>query len=338
MTTKRELLGSELIKEIVSIRIDTLWNMLGLRQSGRLPAVDAEKATGEFDDKGALFIPGGFVLHDWEENPIRKKPYSSSGAAAFRRRIRKAMRHDGAHLLYPDGMATRVTLGNTAYAKIAVQILQNRKEALRRRSNLGDHRPGRISSADISRSYCPTYIPAPYGTRTSLGSEISVCLTEPRMYFQHCETYFNLRGKEADRYWSGIKESAQPILGQDGVVLAPPFMVTCHSTRYREEILTGITRISGFGKFGEFATFTLERCTGDLLRELADGRTQYPEDEIVADHEGMRVAGVLRIYPRTNPGARLKKGVVTTLVAPARDLGIDIRAITAHARERYRVS
>ena len=37
MATKRELLGNALMREIVRIRIDTLWNMLALRKAGRLP-------------------------------------------------------------------------------------------------------------------------------------------------------------------------------------------------------------------------------------------------------------------------------------------------------------
>ncbi len=74
MATKKELLGNELMKEIVRIRLDSLWNMIALKLSGRLPPVDAEKATGDFDDKGALFVPGGFVLFDWEDNAIRRRP------------------------------------------------------------------------------------------------------------------------------------------------------------------------------------------------------------------------------------------------------------------------
>ena len=51
-----------------------------------------------------------------------------------------------------------------------------------------------------------------------------------------------------------------------------------------------------------------------------------------------RYAAVLRQYPRTNPGARLLKGVIATLVSPERDLGLDLQRITAEARERYLVS
>jgi hypothetical protein len=336
MATKKELLGNELMREIVSIRLDTLWNMIALKLSGRLPPVDAEKATGDFDDKGALFVPGGFVLLDWEENPIRRRPYPPT-AEGFRRSIRTAMRHDGANLLYPEGMARRVKLGNTAFAKIAANILENKREALRRRSGMSEKRPAKITSDDISRSYCPTWIEAPYGMRTSLGSQISVCLTEPRLYFRQCENYYGLRGAEADRLWAEVHGSTQPIVGKDGALLAQPMMVTCHSTRHRDEIYTGITRIAGYGKFGEFATFTLEQATTELLNEVESSRSQFSDDEIVADYYDSRVAAVLRTYPRTNPGARLRKGVTTSLISPEKDLDLDLAAITTEAKKRYKL-
>ena len=314
------------MKEIIRIRIDSLWNMLALRQHGRLPAVDAEKATGNFDDKGALFMPGGYVFEDWEGNPIRKERYRDRSPEGFRKTVRRAMRHDGVHLFYPDGIATRIKLGNTAFARISASILESRKEALRRRGGLGERPPARIVSADISRSYCPTYIEAPYGTRTALSSEISVVLTEPRMYFRQSESYYNLRGDAGSEFWSGIRAARQPVLGKDDTVLAPPYLVTCHSTRYREEILTGITRISGFGKFGEFATFTLEVATNELLHETEGGRAQFSADEIIADYDGIQVVAVLRTYPRTNPGARLKKGIDAMLVQPEKELGLNLAA------------
>jgi hypothetical protein len=334
VATRKELLGNELIKELVSIRIDTLWSMIALKQNGRLPPVDAEKATGDFDDKGALFVPGGFVIYDWEDKAIRKRPYSGT-AEGFRKTVRNAMQYDGAHLLYGDGIAARVKLGNTAFAKLASQILESKQEAHRRRTALGDRRPSKISSADISRSYCPTWIPAPYGSRTSLSSDISMCLTEPRMFFRQCEIYFNLRGAEAERFWDGIRNSTQPIVSRDGAVLAQPMVVTCHNTRYREEILTGITRISGFGKFGEFATITLEQTTSELLHEVEVGRTQFAQDEIVARYYDNEVVAVLRTYPRTSPGARQRKGIATMLISPEKDLDLNLETITAEAKKRY---
>jgi len=57
----------------------------------------------------------------------------------------------------------------------------------------------------------------------------------------------------------------------------------------------------------------------------------------VAGYYDNLVVAVLRIYPRTNPGARLKKGITTHLVLPEKDLGLDLGAITFEAKKRYQL-
>ncbi len=53
--------------------------------------------------------------------------------------------------------------------------------------------------------------------------------------------------------------------------------------------MTGITKILGFSKFGEFATFTLERTTNQLLNELGEGKTDFANEEIFAEYRGERI-------------------------------------------------
>jgi len=53
-----------------TVRFDTLWRMPPLRKEGRLPKIDEEGATGTFDNKGAIFVPGGMVYADVDEMPI----------------------------------------------------------------------------------------------------------------------------------------------------------------------------------------------------------------------------------------------------------------------------
>ncbi|MGE3172157.1 MAG: hypothetical protein AB7O97_05975 [Planctomycetota bacterium] len=333
--TRKDLLHNELMKEILRIRIDTLWNMLALQRQGRLPPVDAEKATGDLDDKGGLFLPGGLVLHDYEGRPITPEPVRDRNPAAFRAAVRQAMSHDGAHLIYPGGIA-RAKLGNSAFSRMASSILHNRREALRRDSRIGDRVPERIGSQEICKSHCPTWVPPPYGSRTSLGSDLAVCLTEPRMYFLQCLEYFDLRADEAAALWEGLKAARQP-LGTAELTLAPPLVVTCHNTRYRDSNLVGLTRLCGYGMFGEFATLTMEPVNADLLHEMESPRDHLAPDEITAEFDGQQIAIVLRLYPRTTPGARLLKGVVTMPVSPVRDLDLDLERITAEARARYGV-
>ena len=73
------------------------------------------------------------------------------------------------------------------------------------------------------------------------------------------------------------------------------------------------------------------------MHEIEGGRTQYSPDEIIATYRGLQVVGVLRVYPRTNPGARLMKGVTTMLIQPEKELGLDLRALTLEAKKRYKV-
>ena len=101
MITKKEVIGSELMKEIISIRMDTLWKMLRLKKEGRLPLIDEEGATGRFDNKGAIFVPGGLIYEDIDEKPIHYESFKTINRKEFRKKIRFAMQHDNATLLYP---------------------------------------------------------------------------------------------------------------------------------------------------------------------------------------------------------------------------------------------
>jgi hypothetical protein len=67
MLYKKSIIENELMKEIISIRIDTLWKMITQKTENRLPEIDEEGATGKFDNKGAIFIPGGLIYQDVDE-------------------------------------------------------------------------------------------------------------------------------------------------------------------------------------------------------------------------------------------------------------------------------
>jgi len=110
MVNQKSIIENELMKEIVSIRIDTLWKMIGQKMANRLPEIDEEGATGKFDNKGAIFIPGGLVYRDVDEQKIRYETCGGMSGAEFRDRIRSIMRFDNATLLYPDGLAPSINL------------------------------------------------------------------------------------------------------------------------------------------------------------------------------------------------------------------------------------
>jgi len=332
----KDLLSNALIREIFAIRFDSLWRMLGLNREGRLPDIDEEGATGVFDNKGALFVPGGLVFDDSDRKPIDRKKHSKPGAEEFKKKIRQSMRHDNATLLFHDGMAVGVNLDNGFFADIAASILANKQAAMKRRPALETAPAPKVYSDDVTKSHVPTYLEPPYGARTKLSSCISVCLSEPRMYFVACRKEFGLRNeKEEMRVWNNIRLSTRPIMGKDDEVLAMPWVIVCHATRYRNRNLVGITRILGLGRFGEFATLTLERFQKGLMLEA--GIENQPDSKyLLANYQGIRVAGVLRIYAPTKPGKRQKK-TRTFLVAPTEDLGFRLEEMTRASMDRYQL-
>jgi len=336
MVKKKDLIGNELMKEIISIRIDTLWKMLGLKKEGRIPKIDEEGATGALDNKGSIFVPGGLICEDVDENPIAYDSYGEIGPEEFRRNIRSAMQYDNATLLYPDGMAVGVNLDNGFLSKAARLIFTYKKAAMKRKKKFGEKLPLEVSSGDITRSHCPNYIKEPYGARTRLSSCISVGLIEPAMYYAYCKTELKFDAEQKKELSKRLNEAQEPIICKDGTLLSAPYLVVCHDTRYRKDILTGITRILGFGKFGEFATFTLEEATKSLLQETKIKKKEFSSGKLFAEYDGVKVVGILRIYSSTTPGKRAPQ-TTTILISPSKDLGINLEQIEEEARKRYHI-
>ncbi len=337
MTSKRQLIGNELIKEIIRIRIDALAKMLELEAKDRLPKIYEEGATGDFDNKGAIFVPGGLVLEDSDRRPIRKDKYDRPTRTAFRELVRDCMRNDNATLLYQDGYLAGVNLDNGFFAEKSSQLLETKRAAKRRPRTLEQRPPRKIRSDDICKSLCPESMPTPYGARTKLSSCLAVCLIEPRLYYIECTNEYALRGVAARRVWERIRSSRKPIRGGKDAVLAPPYVVVCHQTRYRKNALGGMTRLLGIGEFGEFATITLEVMTTELAEELREKKTLWSEPEIIAVLGDKPIVGVIRIYPPTTPGAR-SRGSHILLISCPKDLGFDPQRIVRKARRRYRLS
>ena len=246
------------------------------------------------------------------------------------------MKHDNATLLYPDGIATSVNLDSGFFSRAATRIFMYKKAAMRRKKRFGEKLPPEITSNDITRSHCPSYMGEPYGARTRLSSCVSIGLVDPSVYYAHCKTALRLNTEQKKELARNLNTAQEFNVGKDNAVLSPPYLVVCHDTRYKENILTGITRILGFGKFGEFATFTLEEATKNLLQELKTKREEFTEGEIFAEYEGTAVVGVLRSYFSRTPGKRSKR-TDTKLVSPSKDLRLDIERIEKEARRRYQI-
>ena len=62
------------MKEIISIRIDTLWRMIKRKLEGRLPEIDEKGATGKFDNKGAIV-----EISPMKSTPVISYPLTTIG-------------------------------------------------------------------------------------------------------------------------------------------------------------------------------------------------------------------------------------------------------------------
>jgi hypothetical protein len=334
MLSKKTILGSVLLNELISIRTDTLWRMLSYLQQDQLPGVNEEGATGKLDNKGAIFVPGGLIYQDVDEKPISYEPTNHLNEARFRESVRSSMQYDNATLMFPDGLAFGVNLDSGFFTRASRRIYTFKTAAFKRKRRIGRSIPIDIDSNDIIRSHCPTYMDPPYGSRTRISSCVSIGFTDPHMYFAYCKMQFNLTRRRLRSFAANLDTAQERCELADGTVLYPPYVVVCHDTRYKENSLTGLIRILGIGKFGEFCTFSLEILNSQLIGEMKRKKTSFGKEHIFAETDDMRVLGVLRTYESTSPGRRSKKYRLE-LVSPEKDVHINLEKIAQRARERY---
>jgi len=336
MYFKKSIIENELMKEIISIRIDTLWKMIVQKMENRLPEIDEEGATGKFDNKGAIFIPGGLVYQDVDEQNVRYETCGRMSGTEFREMIRSTMRFDNATLLYPDGLAPSINLDNGFFSKAARQILTYKNAAYRRKKTISKNIANEVSSDDIIRSNCPPYMKPPYGARTRISTCISIGLVDPPMFFSYCKAQYNLSDEQSERFAQKLDQATEPAALRNGDILYPPCVIVCHDTRYKENSYTGLTRILGIGKFGEFATLTLEEVSKQLVDELRRRKQEFKPSDRCAEYAGSSFVLILRIYAPTNPGKRSRKHELR-VISPKKDLGLDTDQIEKEARKRYHI-
>lgn len=332
MPTIDELINTVLIKELVSIKIDTAWRMYKLKRDDELPDILDEGATGHFDNKGALFIPGGFVIQDSNKRNIAPKDYEGLSPDHFRKEIREALKYDNATLLYSNGIATGVNLNNGFFNEMSSKLIDpddSESEDLK-----SDNPPREVNSEEIAKSYCPPYITPPYGARTQLAAVIGACLTKRKSLFKECRTSLQLSEEKARIVYDNMKKSQKPILGLNNEVLAPPYLIVCNTTRYRDVNMGGLIRILGYGEFGEFSQITIEKITSDLRKDI-NSKNKIPKKNCVIYEDKEQYAAVLRQYGRTTPGNRAR-GTSVQLITPEM-IGCDLKQIEIDARERYHI-
>ncbi|MGD8992035.1 MAG: hypothetical protein PVI00_11330 [Desulfobacterales bacterium] len=336
MPSKKTILKSVLLKELIAIRTDTLWKMLSYYKQGQLPEVNEEGATGKLDNKGAIFIPGGLIYQDVDENQISYESWVAIDQAGFRKKIRASMHYDNATLMYPDGVAVSINLDSGFFTRASRRIYTYKTAAFKRKRKIGSKNPVDIDSNDIIRSHCPPYMNIPYGSRTRISTFASIGLVDPHMYFAYCKSEFSLSQQRRKTFAVRLDTAQEHATLADGTVLYPPYIVVCHDTRYKENSLTGLIRILGLGKFGEFGTLTFEMLSKQLIGEMKRKKISYGSEHIFATYGGVSALGVLRTYSPTSPGSRSSKYRLD-LISPKKDMNIDLNRIAARARKRYQI-
>jgi hypothetical protein len=252
----------------------------------------------------------------------------------FRKKVREAMQHDNATLLFPDGIATGINLDSGFFSKAARYIYTFRQAAFRRNKRIKDHIHFTVISDDITRSHCPTYMPRPYGARTRISSCAVIGLIDPPLFFLYCKTHFNLSRDQAEIFAEQLDKAQDPVKTNDGTVLYQPYIIICHGTRYKENSLTGLTRLLGIGNFGAFATFSFEQINQTLIRELKNKHKTYTSEDIFAEYKNICILGILRIYSPAEIGKRPQKYSLH-LVSPEKDMGLNMYQLRRDAQERY---
>jgi hypothetical protein len=246
------------------------------------------------------------------------------------------MRFDNATLLYPDGLASGINLDNGFFSKAARQVLTYKKAAYRRKKNISRNIANEVSADDIIHSYCPPYMRPPYGARTRISTCISIGLVDPPVFFAYCKAQYNLSAEQTGRFAQKMDRAIEPATSKNGKILYSPHVVVCHDTRYKQNSYTGLTRILGIGKFGEFATLTLEEVDKPLMDELRRKKQDFKPEDRCADYAGSSFALILRIYSPTNPGKRSLNHTLR-VISPRKHLGLDTDQIEKEARKRYHI-
>jgi hypothetical protein len=276
------------------------------------------------------------IYQDVDDKEIAYTAIKSIDEIVFREKIRESMQFDNATLLFPDGLADSVNLDSGFFTRAARRINNFKIAAFKRKRKIGRQLSVDIDATDIIRSHCPTYIGQPYGSRTRISTCVSIGLIDPHMYLAYCKTEHRLSKAHLKKFAENLDTAKEGADLSDGTTLYPPYVVVCHDTRYKENSLTGLIRILGIGRFGEFSTFTFERLNNQLMGELKRKNIDYGKEHIFAEYAGIRALGILRTYAPTNPGKRSLKYRLDVL-SPGKDLGLDLYGIAERAKDRYRI-
>ncbi len=338
MVPKKHLIDNTLIETVLEARIDALWKSLKEKAEGKLKSKDMEGVTGNLDNKGGLFVPGGFVYEDSDgEIPSLDHHFNTRSTTEFRDFIISSMKMDNATLIYHEGISKGINLDNGFYIKGAKAILNYKKGSNKRKKMLNKSTYTRKTSKDITRTYSPPYM-LEYGSRTILSSCLGYFLQNPWGAYERFVDEYKLGENEQKALFESMSISQYPVKTGHGKVLAPPSIVVCHDSRIKERNMVGMTKIIPPGKPGTFSTITIEPAYKDLLAEFGRKKSSFSSNDIVATYNNDNYVIVMRSYTAPRNFGKRPPHKKTRLIQPGKELGMDLAAITQEARDRYGVN
>ena len=319
------LLNNELLKIVIKARLDSLVKMINLYKRGYLPLPNDEGATGALDNKGGLFLPGGLVMEDVDKNlvlsPPNDKPLTKN---QFTKQIVSAMQHDNATLMYKNKIYFGVNLHNGFFTEVASKIL-----TIKRFVVSSNAMPKKVNSEEITRYFSPLFIKPPYGARTKLSSCLGVCLSEVRLYFIESTDKLKIRKNEFTLIWRDLSKSLKPAkVKKSDTPLFMPHIVVCHTSRYLSSNFVGITRIIGFGGFGDYALLTFEKQSNKLKNDLKKSNIELKSCRPMV-YKNIKTYCILRVYFYGG------KSYKTFYVDLKKDLDINYASLIDKSKTKY---
>ncbi|MBD3164790.1 hypothetical protein GF323_06335 [Candidatus Woesearchaeota archaeon] len=346
MVSKRHIVDNTLMRLLIGIKYDTFWKMVSSRTS-EIPSVGDEGATGKLDNKGAIFLP---YMVSWDSGgrEINLIGWDTLSENEFCYKVTKSLERDGATMLSPKGIAPNYELGTESIVNMARHILKNNRAEHKKNNRVIKIRNPVITLDDIVKTCTPNYVNKqnqiknhelngglPNG-RTNVSSGLAVLRCYPASYLVELED-------KHPKYHSNLTElDFSPIKSNKGRILARPYIIVCHTTRFRKSATNygSIIRVLGYSSMS-FLTFSLESTATSLSAELTRKRKGFRKDDFFGGYRNLQgkeiyAVGVLRFY-ESNKWGNFPKIVRTMLVSPTKDLNLNLIKITKEACERYDV-
>ena len=349
MISKKQLLSSQFIQELILKRIGSLYAVFAyIKQHGNLPPITKEGSATEETDNGGLFIPAGLVycdkqgelIYDDQGKPAMLRGYGGKELGLFptredlRQTIDETLKREGITLLGKEGYASGVKLDNRFFPDMALLILHLLKSKGLLDFTLEDDE--NLSLKHVNKSYHLPGYSGDTGLRTEMANCFAIGAIEKGFYTELCCDKLGLGKQARQDFTARVNATRQPLADDQGRTLVRNYMVHAHTARNYDFSMTGPITISGWGNFGEMAVITFEQATASLLSDIGKKRKKYMPEEIVASHEGKDYAIVARFLDSTTPGRRAPVKN-KQIIQVEKDLSGNLQEITATLKAKYQV-